>query len=431
MLAEIISIGDELTSGQRLDTNTQWLSQQLNELGIQTIRHTTVADNLELNIETFRRIILRAQVVICTGGLGPTQDDLTRQAIAAAFGLKLELDQDSLATIQAMFSRRGREMPESNRIQATFPSGSRVIPNPHGTAPGIELTVETRKHPSRIFALPGVPAEMKQMWHETVVPRLEETLEGQLGGLRHHSIKLFGIGESDVESKLPNLIARDRQPLVGITVSRATITLRIAVRARTDEDFQALIAPTCQEIHAALGDLVFGENEDELEHAVMRLLTSQGLSAASVEVGGSSWVNDWLLRAAYETAPKALENCGDSPRYLGGLCFPTLALAQQWLNIDSSEEEHVWKGLAASVRQRAGADIGLAIGIYPTRRQMELADAACEFIFAVATRDGVKIQRRWMGGHPDVLGPRIAKSGLDFLRRELTLLSSLAYPKGV
>src|SRR4051812_6861020 len=141
MPAEIIAIGDELTSGQRLDTNTQWLSQRLNELGVPVTFHTTVGDDLEANIAVFRTAVERADLVISTGGLGPTADDLTRDAIAAAAGVELVEDAAALAHIQSLFARRKREMPERNKLQAQFPRGSQVVPNPEGTAPGIDFTV--------------------------------------------------------------------------------------------------------------------------------------------------------------------------------------------------------------------------------------------------------------------------------------------------
>ncbi|HXT58752.1 MAG TPA: competence/damage-inducible protein A, partial [Pirellulales bacterium] len=173
MIAEVISIGDELTSGQRLDTNSQWLSQRLGEIGVPVLYHTTVADDLEANVRVFRQAVERADVVIATGGLGPTADDLTREALAQLIGAELVLDDASLAHIRALFSRRKREMPERNLVQAMFPAGARVVFNPHGTAPGIDLEVPPPLgRPSRIFALPGVPAEMIEMWDETVAGRL-------------------------------------------------------------------------------------------------------------------------------------------------------------------------------------------------------------------------------------------------------------------
>lgn len=419
MQAEVISIGDELTSGQRLNTNSQWLSQQLGDLGIVTIRHTTVGDDLQGNIDALQLATHRADIVICSGGLGPTLDDLTRQAMAEAFDRPLELDLPSLTHIESMFASRGREMPERNRAQALFPSGSQIIPNPHGSAPGIDLQVTVAGgKPSRVFALPGVPAEMKQMWRESVAPRIEMAQAAPAGRWRFHSIKLFGIGESDVEVLLPDLIHRERLPTVGITVSRATITLRIAARAHSDEEFASQIEPTVAQIRSALGQYIFGEGEDELQHVVLRELERRKLNLATVEVGAASWLSGWMLRAAE----------AQQDRYCGGIAFPDLDSARRWLenatppsraDARPAVDAEVWETMARQLRERFHADLGLAMGIYPSQAAMERASQPFECVFAVATHQGQFVTRRQMGGHPDVLGQRIAKTGLDCLRRHL------------
>lgn len=429
--AEVISIGDELTSGQRLDTNTQWLSLRLGELGVATVRHTTVGDDLSSNIDAFALAAGRADIVVATGGLGPTLDDLTRQAMADAFAAPLELDLESLKRIELMFAQRNREMPERNRVQAMFPRGSRVIPNPHGSAPGIDMTVamtiDGEAQSSRIFALPGVPAEMKQMWFESVVPRLEQSLGTHQGPLRHHAVKLFGIGESDVEVRLPDLIHRGRQPTVGITVSRATITLRIAGRAHNNEQFAELIAPTLLEIQQALGELIIGEGEVELEDVVLGQLVQRQLTMACVEIGAASWINHWMLSAS--TSLRQESNSSSLPEraaFQGGIAFPTLASANQFFcrgntAHDRQAGDSAWSAIASLARQHFAVDRLLVVGCYPSETQMEKAAAPFDFTFAIADHDGVQLENRAMGGHPDVLGPRVAKTGLDLMRKHLGL----------
>ncbi|HEX5270593.1 MAG TPA: competence/damage-inducible protein A, partial [Gemmataceae bacterium] len=197
MKAEIISVGSELTSGQNLDTNSQWLSRRLAEIGIAVGWHTTVADDLDANVEAFRIAAGRAGLVLITGGLGPTQDDLTREALARAAGVELALNEASLADIRAMFARRGRSFPERNRVQALFPAGAEPIPNANGTAPGVWMLLGA----SHVAAMPGVPAEMVAMYEARVKPRL---LSLGLGGrvLVQRKINCFGAGESALEEKL-------------------------------------------------------------------------------------------------------------------------------------------------------------------------------------------------------------------------------------
>ena len=299
MLAEVISIGDEEASpsGQRLDTNSQWLSTQLGMLGVAVGFHTTVADNLDANVQVFQQAAIeRADIVVASGGLGPTADDLTREAIAAATGRPLELDQQALDYITALFARRKRPMPESNRLQAFFPAASRVVPNPTGSAPGIDIDAprEGRK-PCRIFALPGVPAEMKRMWDETVAPAIAGMFESPRV-IRHRRIKCFGVGESDLEAMLPDLIRRGRNPQVGITVSGATITLRITAAGATAADCLAAMEPTVATIHECLGTIVYGEEDDELEDAILRLLIDQKKTLSTAESGTGGLIADSLSR---------------------------------------------------------------------------------------------------------------------------------------
>jgi nicotinamide-nucleotide amidase len=262
MHAEVIAIGDEITSGQCLDTNTQWLSQQLEGLGIRVLYHTTVGDELMPCAEVFRLAIARADVVVATGGLGPTADDLTREALAEATGHPLQLDTDALDHVRTMFAQRNRPMAASNERQAMFPTGSRVVRNPHGTAPGICTdVVREGRGPCRFFCLPGVPGEMIEMWQESVAPAIAEFLGEGRRVIRRRLIHCFGAGESQVEAMLPDLIRRGRQPSVGITASKGAITLRITAEGATEEECLAAIAPVEATIRQCLGTLVVGAED--------------------------------------------------------------------------------------------------------------------------------------------------------------------------
>lgn len=402
MRAEILSIGDELTTGQRLDTNSQWLALRLGEYGVRVAFHTTVGDDLDDNVRVFRQAAERADIVVATGGLGPTADDLTREALAAVAGVELVEDAASLAHIRALFARRGRPMPERNAVQALFPRGSRVVPNPHGSAPGIDLDVPRPDGTaSRIFALPGVPAEMREMWFGTVGPALERLCGAPV---RHFQVRCFGVGESDLEQMLPDLIRRGRDPLVGITVSQATITLRITAAAESDAAFRTHIRPTLDVIHECLGPLVFGYGEDELQHAIVRRLRERGQTLSVAEWGTGGVVATWLTEA---------DPTGDTFR--GGAVLRSAAACAALGAEPGATAEPDAAVLAAACRRHFGTDWSLVVGPFPepnTNPPGQVALAVCD---AQQTR----AKAVTFAGHPDILLARAGKQALDLLRLRL------------
>ncbi len=391
--AEVISIGDELTSGARLDTNTQWLSQRLGELGVSVRFQTTVGDLLEEHIEVLRIATARADLVVTSGGLGPTADDLTRDALAAVSGKPLVQSDAALAHIESLFTRRGRTMPPRNQVQAMFPEGAAEIFNPRGTAPGIDLLVPSESgRMSRVFALPGVPDEMKEMFVETVMPRIIAQIAGRKV-MKQAVIKCFGLGESDFEARLGEMISRLRFPRVGITVSAATISLRIATEAETEAECDAMIETTRQEILQRVGPYVFGEGEDfELQHALAGLLEQRGERLATIEVGHAAPLAGWLA----DIVPREA--------YAGGLVTAAIETT------------------AAALRQRLAAlqaDWLLVVDRYPTLQCGD--DAASELTLTLCGRQP---QQFWqqpcsLGGHPGILHARIGKSALAFARSVL------------
>jgi nicotinamide-nucleotide amidase len=424
MIAEIIAIGDELTNGQRLDTNSQWLSERLGEIGVRVAFHTTVGDDLENNICVFRAAIERADVVVATGGLGPTADDLTREALAAAAGVDLVEDAAALAHIQNLFARRKREMPERNKLQAQFPRGSRVVPNSEGTAPGIDLTVpRAGRSPSRVFCLPGVPAEMFTMWRETVGPAIA-TAQPSPRVICHRKIKCFGVGESDLEAMIPEMIRRKREPLVGITVHSATITLRISASGSDEAACHAAMATTEAEIYEKLGVLVFGDEEDELEHAVVRLLAERGKTLAVAEWATDGLVSSWLAEAA-----------GANECFRGGVVLHNLttlgALVGATVTAHEAASAKTAESMARSIQRSTGADFGLGIAAFPTGGQPVPTAATTSRIdmggtlhVALASGDNIRVKAFPIATHPSITKTRSAKQALNLVR--LALLNNEA-----
>ena len=397
MHAEVISIGDEMTSGQRLDTNCQWLSQQLADLGVRTLYHTTVGDDLAANVRVFREAADRADIVIATGGLGPTADDLTRQVVADVMGVELVMQQEALDHIKSLFARRKRPMPDRNVIQAMFPRGSRVVPNPHGTAPGINADLPRADgSTARLFCLPGVPAEMKEMFAATVAPTLLSLLGPHAQPIFHRVIRCFGVGESDLEAMLPDLIQRGRDPIVGITVSQATLSLRISTTAKTRAEADQKMEPTVQTIRDCLGSIIFGEGEDELPDALARLLSERGETLATLECGPGGMVAHWLSTATAGTNV-----------YAGGSVVRR--------KIDNEAE--TLRALAQSTREQFQTDYALAIGPFPPA---PVAGGEPGTVwFGLADANGAYARSAMYAGHPDLLHQLTAKRALHWLRLHL------------
>jgi len=309
MFAEIIAIGSELTCGSKLDTNSQWLSRELESVGWTVARHTTLADDLVSTIAEIRAASERSSVVLITGGLGPTLDDLTREALAAAFYQPLVRDKNSVRQIEALFAARGRVMPERNYRQADRPLHADTLPNSCGTAPGILMKVARQNSTTCLLAaMPGVPAEMRPMFELQIRPHLLDS--GVV--MRRRVIRTFGYGESDAERLLGDLTARGRNPEVGITASEAVISLWITARSDSPEEAETLCNQTAALIHERLGDAVYSEDNSELHQVVADQLTAQSRTIALREgstTGGLLAL--WMTESA--RSAQALQSATVSP----------------------------------------------------------------------------------------------------------------------
>lgn len=312
MYAEIIAIGSELTCGSRLDTNSQWLSRELESLGWTVARHSTLADDRAAIVSEFQAAAVRSDVVLITGGLGPTLDDLTREALADAFGQRLVRDEESVRRIQALFVARGRVMPERNLCQADRPESADVLPNDCGTAPGIlmRVSVKSTGNTCLLAAMPGVPAEMKPMFGQQIRPHLLSS------GIKlcRKVIRTFGYGESEAERLLGDLTARGRNPEVGITASEAVISLWITARSPSEESALMMCEETERMIRERLGHTVYGDGDVELHDVVAGLIQMRGEQVALLEgatTGGqlAMWMTE--LQAVGSVLEESLVIPGD------------------------------------------------------------------------------------------------------------------------
>jgi len=275
--ASIISVGNELLAGQIVDTNVGYLSRQLLSMGIPTVNCYTVGDEIDSIAEAMAQAAQQADIVLITGGLGPTDDDLTRQALAKFMGAQLEFREELLSRISEFFVKRDIKMSANNKVQAYIPSGAEALPNNVGTAPGIMA-----EHEGKIFVcLPGVPAEMKQMFAESVAGKLKKAGGGQVVLTR--KVRCFGTGESVIAEKVGDLMQRDRNPLINCTVSGGIITLHIIAKATDRAGAEEMIEEDARQLRALLGDLVYGEDEETLAEVVGVKLREQGKRLAVAE----------------------------------------------------------------------------------------------------------------------------------------------------
>ncbi|HEY8448878.1 MAG TPA: competence/damage-inducible protein A [Bacillota bacterium] len=354
MKAELLFIGTELLLGEIENRNAVYLAGQLADLGIDVYYHTAVGDNLERIVGVLQQAHRRSDAVLMTGGLGPTMDDPTREALARFSGRPLRLDAELYRDLEAFYRQRGMPLREGSRRQAMLPEGAQALPNPWGTAPGIWL-----EHEGRLYiALPGPPREMRPMFEQHVRPRLLTRLapEGQ-PRLYRRVLKVCGVPEASLEEQLKDLIAHQQDPTIAPYAKSGEVHLRLATKATSPDEAEQRFAPIESEIRRRLGWRCYGRDDDTLEAVVGARLQAQGLTLAIGEsctgglagaritaVPGSS---AWFLLSVVAYANSAKEQL---------LGVPADVLQQH-----GAVSEPVALALAEGARRQAGADIGLGI----------------------------------------------------------------------
>jgi nicotinamide-nucleotide amidase len=420
MPAAILSIGDELTIGQTLNTNSAWVAERLAACAVLTIEHRTVADDREAITRAVRELVARCDVLVITGGLGPTLDDLTRQALGDVLtpDEPLVCDEAAAEHVRARFARRGRPMPESNLIQAMRPHTMRFLPNPNGTAMGL-AGVHGR---CALFALPGPPNEMQPMFCDHVAPALPAGVGGSV--IRTAAVHMLGLGESDAAERLGDLMRRDRNPMVGTTVSQSIVSARVRTEgdaAWTERELAATIAAIEQRWHP----YVYGRDDVSLAAAAGALLRERSLLVTTAESCTGGLLGSMIVQVA-----------GSSDHYVGGwvtysnqmkidqLGVPSATLARHGAVSPQVADAMARGALARSAGDRGGAaDVALAVtGIAGPGGGSASKPVGLVCIALASRRDGEPLVRTrdfHFSGSRGEIRDRAAKCALQVLRFHL------------
>lgn len=277
MVVELISVGTELLLGNIVNTNAAYLAKECAGLGLSCYYQSVVGDNWERLKAALTQALERSDIVILSGGLGPTQDDLTKEAAASVMGMELKMDEESFKRIDAYFKNRGIEMTENNRKQALIPEGAMAVQNDNGTAPGVIMEKEGK----RVILLPGPPGELKPMFEKSIAPYLQSL---QPGIISSKTVKICGIGESKVEDMIQDLIAGQTNPTIAPYAKTGEVHLRVTARAEEEKEAKKLIKPVVKELKSRFGQAVYTTKEEvTLEKAVVDLLDANGLTISTAE----------------------------------------------------------------------------------------------------------------------------------------------------
>ena len=407
--ASIVTIGNELLNGHTTDTNATYVCQKLLSIGIPVVSVYTVGDDIALIVRALKRATEDADVVIVTGGLGPTDDDLTRQAFAEFLNVKLRLDESLLANIRQFFKKRNLPMPERNAIQAHIPAGACPVENPLGTAPGICARIQDKL----LFALPGVPFEMEQMFEASVLPRLQRQGGDKFIVIR--KVRCVGAGESVIAEKLSNLMDRRRNPLINSTVNAGIITLHIVATGRDKQKAEQLAQSDIVHLRELLGDLIFGFDDQTLPEVVGRQLAEQKKTLATAEscTGG-------LVAKLITDIPGASDyfNYGWIT-YSDKAKVEQLSVPKELIDRYGAVSEEVASAMSKAALKKAKADFAIAVtGIAGPTGGTEQKPVGLLYI-SVCSDKNCQIKRFLFSQTRDIIRQRAAMAALNMLRLAL------------
>ena len=408
---EILAVGTELLLGNIANTDAQMLSQGLSELGLNVFYHTVVGDNPERVTQAVDIAKKRADIIITTGGLGPTCDDLTKNVLARAFGKKLVFDQASADRCKAFFDRIGRKMTDNNLQQAMLPEGCTILANDWGTAPGCAFYAEG----CHVIMLPGPPSECRPMFYYRAVPYLQQLSEGVI---KSHTLKLFGIGESTMEAQLREQMNAMSNPTLAPYAKEGECELRVTAKAKTEEEAQALLAPTVEELKKLFGSKIYGMDVASQEEVVEQLLREKGLTIGCAE----SCTGGLIAKRLTDVSGASQVFKGGVVSYTNEVKHNVLGVPQELLDQFGAVSEPVAKAMAEGARKLLGCDIALAstgvAGPDPDDRGNEVGT----MFVAIATPDGSFVRPLHLGNRPvrARLRTQTAHHAFDLARRYLT-----------
>ena len=404
MIVEIIAVGTELLLGQITNRNAAHLGEKLAESGFDSHYQVVVGDNLDRIVESIKTAMGRSDAVIMTGGIGPTQDDVTREAISAATERPLQFNEEFAERLRTFWASRGRQMPESNLRQAEYPEGAEQIANPKGTAPALALEHEG----CWVFALPGVPAEMRYLLQHEVMPRLLE-VAGEEQVVLSRLVRSWGRSESQVAELLDDLYHRSTNPSVAFLASAGEIKVRITAKAPTEPEAEALIAPYEEIVRDRLGNSVFGVDEETIEQVVLTLLAERGWTLATAESATAG-----LIAARITSVPGASEIFrGGAVVYATDLKASMLDVPQEVLD-EGVVSEATALFMAEGAAGRLQADVAVAVtgSAGPDPQEREIGT----MIIGVHTPDGSGARVLRLPGDRERIRTYAATAALHLLR---------------
>jgi nicotinamide-nucleotide amidase len=419
---EIIAVGTELLLGQLVDTNTSFIARQLAANGIDVHATHAVGDNRERIAAAIKASLTRAEGLIVTGGLGPTVDDLTKEAVCTALDLGVELYEPALRQMEAVFAALGRPMRENNRKQAELPRGSRPLPNPNGTAPGFISFARDTKF---VVCMPGVPREMKPMLAEQVVPFLRERL-GTGEAIYTRVLHTIRLGESEIDHRIADLFRGGENPKIAVLAHDFRADVKITAKACSNAAADAMIAPVQREIEHRLRGYIFGRDDDTPASAIHRLLQSrkQMLAVAESFTGGR-------IAAALTSVPGAsLSFAGGVVAYANAVKVAELDVKPETIERAGAVSAEVSREMARGVRRRLQADVALATtGIAgPTGATPEKPIGVVWFALDDAAT-GTQARHLQLSGDREAITQRAATVALGILWRHLYKSESAAAPQ--